>query len=103
MQEKRETMLQATNAQLQNTLSQVRSYKTELEAKVNRDQAGSGHDVEAMEEEPVALVNMDQVVQGQDGDAHVAAIVVVITEVTNLPVKTGPITEHPSATDQGAE
>ena len=57
--------------------------------------------MEVAEEEPTVLVNRDQVVQGQDVDA--TTTIVVTTEAIDLPIETGPITEQPSAANQGAE
>ena len=58
---------------------------------------------EVVEEEPISLVDEDQVVQGQEETAAATTDAAATTEVIDRPVGSDPIIEQPSAADQSVE
>ena len=62
-----------------------------------------GQYVEAVEEEPAALVDRDQVVQSQEGDTPPTVPADATIVVTDQPVATTITTEQPIVMEQGAE
>ena len=58
---------------------------------------------EVVEEEPISLVDEDQVVQGQEETAAATTDAAATTEVIDQPIGTDPIVKQSSAVDQSAE